>query len=131
MTAERTDYRRHLLESTERSQAAFDRTTITLAAGGLALSVSALKLFGLPSGLWATTTLVAAWLSWGTALGLSLYGLYLAPLDLDDALEQYDANVEPLKSKYKKRIQRMNKLALFATITGVFFLGGFSLIAVQ
>ena len=85
------DYRRHLVEAEERSQAQFDKTVLTLSGGALAVSFTFLKDIAGPAPQ-QTGWLIGAWIAWTVSSVCVLIAFYFSRWAIRKTIKQVDRN---------------------------------------
>jgi hypothetical protein len=86
---EMREYRKHLVESRQKAFESFDRTILTLSAGGLALSLNMVKELSL-SGKSILSLMVYCWILWLLSMSCTLISFYASQRALTKALAQFD-----------------------------------------
>lgn len=84
------EYRARLVELEEKSQVAFDKTLVTLAAGALGLSFAFVREFLGQGPVSKLCYLIASWICWILSLAFILLSQYFSTLAIRKTIEQVD-----------------------------------------
>jgi hypothetical protein len=95
-----SDYRRHLVETRQKSQDAYDKTVLVLSAGALGVTINFVKeiLGGHPV---STAFLLLAWICWGVSCATVLYSHFSSVAAHNEAIAALDADREPNEGSNK------------------------------
>lgn len=116
-------YRAALVQLEERSQAAFDKTLLTLSGGALGVSFAFVSRFLGDRLAVALGWLVGAWGCWIVSLGVVLCSHYFSTLAVRQAIKRVDAGHSP--GRFLDRL-----VAVLNAAGGVLFLVGLLAVAV-
>jgi hypothetical protein len=89
-----SDYRKHLVDTRQKSQDAYDKTVLALSAGALGVTISFVKeiVGGHPVLL---RLLLVAWICWGISCATVLYSHFSSVAAHNEAIAALDENREP------------------------------------
>jgi hypothetical protein len=88
---ELTQYRKDLILSRQESQKSYDRHLISLAGGGLAISIAFIHNVIGDKTIQLSEYLLYAWILWTSCITLVLLSFYSSRLALDKAIRQLDS----------------------------------------
>ena len=91
MTEQEEQYRRNLVELEQKSQAAYDRTSIYLSAGAMAVSLNYFTHVVEDGSVRALPTIGWAWTSWTLALIATFASFLFSTLAMRRSIERFDA----------------------------------------
>lgn len=121
-----SEYRKSLQALQESMQSEYDKTVLTLSAGGLGISLTFLKDIASKQGPHDTYAFLAAWICWGTSVSCVLASYFTSAQALQKAIKQTDDRgiyIEPRGGLCNLVTQILNGSS------GFFFLGGVAAIA--
>lgn len=123
MSPEEDEQRKHLVQAEQESVASYDKAILSLAAGGLGVSMAFVKdivdnKVGLPFHY-----LYWSWTVWGVSVTSTLASFYTSRLALRKAIRQIDARMAPTGGKATVVTEILNALS------GISFLAGTALLA--
>jgi hypothetical protein len=89
-----SDYRKHLVDTRQKSQDAYDKTVLALSAGGLGVTINFVKpiVGGQPHG---KALLFWAWICWGLSCATVLYSHFASVAAHNEAIAALDEDREP------------------------------------
>ena len=119
--AENSEYREFLVRGFHANQRSYDKTILTLASGGLAISIAFYKNFIGEEQALCLVYLSWAWNCWVLSLIALLVGYILGQLANWKAIKQYDTNYEGEKwgGVYNQIATGLNWFAGISLITGI------------
>ena len=119
--AENSEYRESLVRGFHANQRSYDRTILTLASGGLAISIAFYKNFIGEDQALSLVYLNWAWICWVISLITLLVGYILGQLANLKAIKQYDDNYTGRKwgGGYNYIATGLNWFAGISLITGI------------
>jgi hypothetical protein len=111
-----SDYRKHLVDTRQKSQDAYDKTVLALSAGALGVTISFVKeiVGGHPRVTWLLFT---AWACWGISCAAVLYSHFSSVAAHKEAIAALDENREP-------EIGSNKATKIFNIVSGAVFLLG-------
>jgi len=121
MVAENNEYRESLARGFHANQRSYDRTILTLASGGLAVSITFYKNFIGDEQALCLVYLNWAWICWVISLISLLVGYILGQLANLKAIKQYDKNYtgQSWGGGYNYVATGLNWFAGISLITGI------------
>jgi hypothetical protein len=123
------EYRRHLVESRQKTFEAFDRTLLTLSAGGLALSLSMVKELSL-GGRSSFNLMLVCWIFWLLSMTCTLVSFFASIQALGKAIEQVDDGEvvgRKVGGRWTTVVNVLNLSAMICFIVGSIFVVSFVL----
>jgi len=117
------EYRRHLVESRQKAFEAFDRTLLTLSAGGLALSLSMVKELSL-AGRSSFNLMLGCWIFWLLSMTCTLVSFFASTQALGKAIHQVDdgeAVGRKVGGRWTTVVNVLNLAAMICFVAGSIF----------
>jgi hypothetical protein len=94
------EYRKHLVETRQKSQDAYDKTVLALSAGALGITINFVKAI-IGAHPHSTGLLMTAWVCWGVGCAAVLYSHFASVTAHNEAIAALDEDREPDKGSDK------------------------------
>jgi hypothetical protein len=108
-----SDYRKHLVDTRQKSQDAYDKTVLALSAGALGVTINFVKKI-VGSHPASTRLLLLAWICWGVSCATVLYSHFSSVAAHKEAIAALDEDREPnIASNKLTKILNIGSGALF------------------